>query len=205
MQRAYWLTCCWPGLSQLWIKGQWSGLLSALLFAGLLNMAVLSQLIWPELLPTGVAWSLWPLVGGYWLYGLVQSYRQLPTMRIHPVSERAQARADNEEQPAEANIFAAAQREYMKQNWYEAEMLLLQLLNDCETDIEARLMLAALYRHTGRLDEAEQQLQQVSRSDRADEWSYENEQQREQIKHDRLQDQSDDDSATLKEEIRPAA
>ena len=66
-------------------------------------------------------------------------------------------------------------------------------------------MLAALYRHTGRLDEAEQQLQQVSRSDRADEWSYENEQQREQIKHDRLQDQSDDDSATLKEEIRPAA
>lgn len=169
-------------------------------------MAVLSQVIWPELLPTAVAWSLWPLVGGYWLYGLVQSYRQLPKMRITPVSERVQPDTESGEERASANLFSEAQREYMKKNWYEAETLLLELLNYCDTDIEARLMLAALYRHTGRLEEAEQQLERVSRSDGASEWNYENDHQREQIRQDRLEDNSAEDGRPLaKEGIRPAA
>ena len=65
MLRANWLTWCWPGMSRLWLKGHWSGLFTALLFAGLLNLAIASRFIWPELLPPALAWSLWAGVAGF--------------------------------------------------------------------------------------------------------------------------------------------
>ena len=94
MLRANWLTWCWPGMSRLWLKGHWSGLFTALLFAGLLNLAIASRFIWPELLPPALAWSLWAGVAGFWIYGFFQSWRQMPQLTATPP---AAGRSSNEE------------------------------------------------------------------------------------------------------------
>jgi len=186
MQRANWLTCCWPGMSRLWLKGHWSGLFTALLFAGLLDLAIASRFIWPELLPPALAWSLWPGVAGFWIYGFFQSWRQMPLLTATPpVTRSSTGRPSNEEQAEDDlqvevyddDLFELAQQEYLKQNWYEAETLLRKIVQACESDIHARLMLAALYRHTGRREEAEAELNRAARSEGSEQWEFEIQQQ----------------------------
>ena len=144
MERANWLTCFWPGLSRLWIKGHWSGLFASLLFAGLLNLAIASRFIWPELLPPVLALSLWAGVAGFWIHGFFQSWRQMPLLTAsQPVRRVAGGRDGNEEQTEDdvltdghdEDLFESAQQEYLKQNWYEAETLLRKLLQACELSL----------------------------------------------------------------------
>lgn len=203
MHRAYWLTCFWPGLSQLWIKGRLSGLLSALLFAGLLNMALLSHLVWPELLPAVVAWSLWPLVAGFWLHGLLQSCRQLPKMKVATATSKTSKETDIHKDSHEPDLFTEAQQEYMKQNWYEAETLLLQLLRDCETDLQSRLMLASLYRRTDRLEEAEAELKRTRRMEGSHHWNHEIQQVDQQVRQ--QQETNQDGPSHNQDKLQPAA
>ena len=186
MLRANWLTWCWPGMSRLWLKGHWSGLFTALLFAGLLNLAIASRFIWPELLPPALAWSLWAGVAGFWIYGFFQSWRQMPQLTATPpVTRSAADRSSNEERAEDDlqveadddDLFESAQQEYLKQNWYEAETLLRKLLQACESDIHARLMLVALYRHNGRIEEAEAELNRATRSEGSGQWEFEIKQQ----------------------------
>ena len=186
MQRANWLTCCWPGMARLWLRGHWSGLFTALLFAGLLNLAIASQFIWPELLPPPLAWSLWPGVAGFWIYGLIQSWRQMPQLSVIAPASRSTAENSRRGKQLEDNLeaeifdddlFTLAQQEYLKQNWYEAETLLRKLLQACESDIHARLMLVALYRHNGRIEEAEAELNRATRSEGSGQWEFEIKQQ----------------------------
>ena len=211
MQRANWLTCCWPGMARLWLKGQWSGLFMALLFAGLLNLAIASQFIWPELLPPPLAWSLWPGVAGFWIYGLVQSWRQMPQLSVVAPASRStagkprggqQLEDDLDDEIFDDDLFTVAQQEYLKQNWYEAETLLRKLLLACEADIPARLMLAALCRHTGRNEEAEIELNRATRSDGSDEWEFEIKQQRELLA---ITTSENEEEPEPEESLNPAA
>jgi thioredoxin-like negative regulator of GroEL len=71
------------------------------------------------------------------------------------------------------DLFNAAQNEYLKGNWYEAEVALNRLLDGNILDVEARLMLASLLRRTGRGDEAATQLARLSRTDGAERWRLE--------------------------------
>ena len=211
MQRANWLTCCWPGMARLWLRGHWSGLFTALLFAGLLNLAIASQFIWPELLPPPLAWSLWPGVAGFWIYGLIQSWRQMPQLSVIAPASRSTAGNSRKGKQLEDNLeaeifdndlFTLAQQEYLKQNWYETETLLRKLLLACETDIPARLMLAALCRHTGRIEEAGIELNRVALSDGSDEWEFEIEQQRELLADTR---NDNEEESEPEESLSPAA
>lgn len=211
MLRANWLTWCWPGMSRLWLKGHWSGLFTALLFAGLLNLAIASRFIWPELLPPALAWSLWAGVAGFWIYGFFQSWRQMPQLTATPpVTRSAADRSSNEERAEDDlqveadddDLFESAQQEYLKQNWYEAETLLRKLLLACEADIPARLMLAALCRHTGRNEEAEIELNRATRSDGSDEWEFEIKQQRELLA---ITTSENEEEPEPEESLNPAA
>jgi cytochrome c-type biogenesis protein CcmH/NrfG len=58
-------------------------------------------------------------------------------------------------------------------NWFEAEVTLNKLLTRNVVDVEARLMLATLLRHTGRFQEAGEQLGRLSRMDGAERWQME--------------------------------
>ena len=100
------------------------------------------------------------------------------------------------------DLFESAQQEYLKQNWYETETLLRKLLLACETDIPARLMLAALCRHTGRIEEAGIELNRVALSDGSDEWEFEIEQQRELLADTRSDNEEESEP---EESLSPAA
>jgi len=70
-------------------------------------------------------------------------------------------------------LFIRAQTEYLNRHWLEAEELLLKLLACRERDAEAHLMLATLYRHTGRVAESGECLTRLERLDGGDRWAVE--------------------------------
>ena len=71
------------------------------------------------------------------------------------------------------DLFLRAQREYLSGNWTETEALLAKIVRRQPDDIEAILFLATVHRHTGRYDEARQQLRRLSKIARSTDWSME--------------------------------
>jgi tetratricopeptide (TPR) repeat protein len=153
--------CLWPGLPQLWRSGDGRGLAAAVAFAGLLNTALVASFVWPAWLPAPWQAAVWALVAVAQIGGVWSGWRSL----------RAASAAKNI--AAAEDLFAAAQREYLKGNWYEAEAILARLLAADPQDAEARLQLATLCRHTRRLDEARQHLRALERLEAADRWRLE--------------------------------
>lgn len=151
----------WPGLARLWGPGQWRGLALALCFAVLLNGALLAS--WGEVgeLERGARWSLWAVILGIWLFSARDSHRWL--------SWRASLPKSTDLQP----LFQRAQNEYLQGHWVAAEVSLRELLSQSEGDTEARLLLATLYRRTGRVDLAREQLSELARKDGAERWRLE--------------------------------
>lgn len=164
--RARALLYLWPGLPALWLTGAWSGLLTAALFSLLLNFALVVTFVWFETIPPtarlGLWWGLglaWVIFGGFGLRSTA-------------------GRASPQKMSATLDLFRRAQNEYLRGNWVEAELQLLQLLDANSADGDARLMLASLYRHTNRIDEARLSLQHLECLESAVKWRWEIEQER---------------------------
>ena len=81
------------------------------------------------------------------------------------------------------DLFRAALGEYLKGAWFEAESLLGQLVAQDNRDVDARLMLASLLRHTRRPLEARRQLDELDRLEKAARWQVEIERERQLLKH----------------------
>jgi cytochrome c-type biogenesis protein CcmH/NrfG len=79
-------------------------------------------------------------------------------------------------------LFLQAQGEYLKGHWFEAESLLQQIIRRSPRDVEAQLMLATLYRHTRRVDEARQRLRLMEAIDGAERWRWEIDQEQRLLK-----------------------
>ena len=160
MRTIPWPTYLWPGLPQLWLSGLWWGLALAVAAAGLLDVLVLSTLVWVEWFP---AWAVklgWLAAGGLWIcsaIGTARWQRKLP-LDAHRTAE---------------DLFRRAQAEYLQGDYFQAEATLVELLSLNERDAEARLLLATLLRHTRRFEEAEAQLRQLSRFETAGRWQIE--------------------------------
>jgi hypothetical protein len=161
MRRMRWLACLWPGLPQLSSNGSWPALLIAVVAAALLNLGLLGTLAWSELLGGAVRNAIWLLVAGTWATAAVWTWRQWRRKFAGPP------------EGPDRNGFAAAIEHYLQGNWFEAERLLLSLLNWDEADGEARLMLATLLRHRQRFDEAAQHLEQLQGMEAAWKWEWE--------------------------------
>ena len=150
--------CCWPGLPRLWLCGDWFSLLVALAFGGVLNLLLVSACVRPAWLPWPANGLAWLSVGGFWFVSAVRAHRNCPelcqTLRV----------ADDR------GLFLKAQGEYLQSHWFEAESVLNQLLRQSRRDIEARLMLATVYRHTRRYDEAIAELGVIEQFDGAEKW-----------------------------------
>ena len=78
-------------------------------------------------------------------------------------------------------IFREAVDEYLKGNWFEAERALAELLDRSPRDADARLMLATLLRHAGRLDEAAEHLDRLERMEQSSKWRWEIRRERERL------------------------
>ena len=144
-----WITCLWPGLTDLWVHGRWRGLIWATLFTLGLNIALILKAVWPELL------------GLFWIACAVVSLMRLVTFNANYVDETVEA------------LFQTAQSEYLKGNHLLAQATLLRLLRQDPCDAEALLLMATLMRHTQRFAEARSQLSRLEKLDAAHTWQEE--------------------------------
>jgi len=176
-----WVYCIWPGLAQLWNKGAVAGLVLAVGFAVLLNMALVVSFGWTEVVSSSAKTITWIVVLLVWLVAGAASYLQLRGEAVK-ASKRNNNVSDPDETATDDNqLFVAATSEYLQGNWYEVERLLEELLCRDSGDVEARLMWATMCRHTGRLEEARRRLDELSLRERAEVWSVEIENERELI------------------------
>jgi len=158
MQSISVVTCLWPGLPQLWWRGDWRGLLTAVCFALAVNLGLLASFVWLDWFPGWAVTGGWIAALGYWLASIWHGHRWLTDFR------------GDCQNPAREHLFVQAQTEYLRGHWLEAEALLKRLAAEPAGDAEAQLTLATLYRRTRRFAEAETMLEQLERTDEARPW-----------------------------------
>lgn len=154
-------TYLWPGLPQLWLHGAWSGLALAIAAAGLLDVLLLSTLVWVEWFEPWMVKLGWLAAAGLWIGSALATIRSSRSANSGTVESSVEG------------LFRRAQAEYLQGDYFQAEATLSELLALEERDAEARLLLATLFRHTKRYDEAETQLRQLSRLETAARWHIE--------------------------------
>lgn len=162
------VTYLWPGLPTILSTGSWLGLVWAMGFAALVNLLVLATLWWPELFSVHIRNAVCLLTALYWGGATVASLRALRTM-------------SPEEEAAVEATFGDATELYLRADWFGAERILVDLLARNPRDVDAGLMFATLCRHTGRLEEASQQLDRLELLDGARKWFLEIHQERKRI------------------------
>jgi hypothetical protein len=156
----------WPGLPQIWYRGPWIGLAKAVGAAVLLNVVLLGSFGWAEQMSSGLRSALWISVGVFWgasaLAGYLQTRRQTKRKQVAPAKD----------------TYPQAMDCYLKGDSFQTECLLVDLLARNERDLDARMMLATLYRHARRYEEAIKQLDLLVRCDGSEKWQVEMERER---------------------------
>ncbi len=184
----HWLAHLWPGLPHLWNRGSWAGLILAVGFTVLLNVLLVATLVWTEWMAPKAR-----LVG----YGVLTVIWFLAWLESRADWRRYVAELASGDQPTEEpndrsdRLFGEAQRSYLAGDWIKTEQLLRQLLKYDKKDIEARLMLATLWRHLGRTVEASEQLDKLERLEAAEPWRHEIAREKEQLHAQDEQQQTD--------------
>ncbi len=166
MPRCFYL---WPGLPQMWLFGNWSGLMVALGAAVLLDVLLLVSFGWTELIDQNLRNILWPSFIVAWVAAVFWSKRQC----------RRQAAVGSGQR--EQDSFAEAMNCYLRGDNYQAEQILEGLLRRNIRDLDARLMLATLLRRAKRFDEATQHLDMLGRFEGTEKWELEIQQERDLV------------------------
>ena len=109
------------------------------------------SLVWTELAAPGVRNLVWTAVVLFWAGSATMAFRW---DRRHAAGQRSDPDED---------AIAPALDHYLKGNWFEAERILDGLLACNPRDLEAGLMLATMFRHTGRYEEAAGHLDRIER------------------------------------------
>lgn len=151
----------WPGLPNLWHRGDLYSLSISLLFATLLNIAILATLVWPEWLAPWFVRSIWALLAFSSLWTFGASFFSTSALRIMLPSVECDT------------LLSIAQSDYLKGQYFEAEATLHRILSTGHEDIEAALLLASVLRRTGRFRQAQDCLERLERLDRSRTWSSE--------------------------------
>ena len=161
------LLCGWPGLPGLWFRGQWASLLVAIGFSVLLNLTLVSSFLWRE--PLGETFPLvaWPVILLVWMLSAFVAYRRLPDLMAVPTSEKVANELDPD------TLFIQAQSEYLRGHWEEATGLLVRQIQRNPRDVEARLLLATLFRHSREFERAKVELANAQKFDESIEWRME--------------------------------
>lgn len=150
-----WWLALWPGLAPLWIEGAWSGLGLAVSFAALVNLVLVTTVVYGELVTPPVRGVAWVAVTGFWVASMLAALRW-----------RGRRRPGRQEQ----DLFPRGLSEYLQGNWLETEMICQRLLERDPADAEACLLLASAQRRSGRLAAAQQTLLGLARQPQAARW-----------------------------------
>lgn len=154
------LVCCWPGLAELWCRGNTRGVVAAILYSWIFCVVLLASFVWPEWLGVWLTRGLWLAISVTWLYS---------TVRSHLGYSRLIGILDNKAEDA----FLKAQQEYLLGNLFEAEAILLELLEKFPRDAEAILLLVGVLRHTQRWQPALRKLELLASLDTSTRWQFE--------------------------------
>lgn len=174
----------------MWNRGSWAGLALAVGFTVLLNVLLVATLVWTDWMSSearqigyGVLVVIWSLS---WLESRADWQRFLVERRVVDKEhvrnagngslgaigeEGAMVKIESEEMSD--RLYRGAQQHYLAGDWVRCEQLLRQLLLLDKRDVESQLMLATMWRHLGRTEEAAQQLQRLECLEAATPWSYE--------------------------------
>lgn len=164
------LTCFWPGLTELWWCGRLSALPYALAFTLIFNLYLISRFIYPMWLPPSVTGVIFWIGFPIWLLFIIRDLKILPEAMSPSL----------ESQPADQ--FQSALSHTLKKEYPEAEGLLTDMLAIAPKDPPALLLLASLYRKTSRLDAANLLLREMRRLEVAESWWLEIEAEQQRIK-----------------------
>ncbi|MGB7342910.1 MAG: hypothetical protein WBD20_01745 [Pirellulaceae bacterium] len=195
LQPRHYLTCLWPGMTELWWRGRLSGLPAAILFAVALNLLLIMRFLYPEWL-SGILVRMACWIGvAVWAFYVIRSFRELPELLTpRQVSE-------------EPDRFSDAQHAYLMSEWETAEKCLMKVLAIEPRDPPALLLLSGVYRHTQRAESAKLVVTELSRMEIGDTWALEIEAESRRIERDLEDDEasgeaseetdsSEDDEAT---------
>ena len=170
----HWTTYLWPGLPSLWLRGSWAGLVVAVGFTALANVLLLATLVYREWISSDALWIGYGALTLVWLLAWWQSRWERRAVLADATGEDAPLSPGKEKKRIRLEeLFREAQRKYIESDWVAAEQLLLKLLKSDSRDVEGRLLLATLWRHQGRTQEAERQLQRLERLESAQDWQRE--------------------------------
>lgn len=167
------LLCCWPGLPGLWFRGQWASVVVAFGFSILLNLALVSSFLWRDSLGETFPLVAWPVIFSVWTFSAFVAYRRLPDLMAVPTSKKVATELHPD------TLFIQAQGEYLKGHWEEAKGLLVRQIQRNPRDVESRLLLATLFRHTKELESAKIELAEMQKFDESIEWKFEVDRERE--------------------------
>jgi hypothetical protein len=164
------LAYLWPGVSQFWGRDVRSGLVVAAGFSILLNLALVSTFVWVELLGDSFRNAGWVVILSTWVGWAILAYnwdRKYGRVLASGITD---------------SLFEKAQKYYLESNWFEAERVLRKLLRHDKRDFDGRFLLATLLRHTGRVRDAEEELNRMERLDGAEKWTLEIQREREALR-----------------------
>jgi hypothetical protein len=149
-------------------------------FGVLLNVLLATTLVWTAWMGPEVRVVGWLVLSAVWI-GSVVAARDRPedsacaaAAGIAVADQAAgEVRRGTGAEKSTEDLFSAAQAEYLQGNWFEAEAVLRRLIETDVRDADVILMLATLYRHTGRLDEAAVALERLETLDGSTKWEQE--------------------------------
>lgn len=173
VDRKLYLTCLWPGLPELWWRGRLAALPTAIAFAAATNFLLVARFIYPEWLTLGLVRMAGWVGVAVWLFCVLRSVRDMPGL-LNP--RQASGRPDR---------FVEAHQAYLRSQWAEAESLLTDCLSVEHRDPPAMLLLAGVYRHTGRIEAAERLIEELRLTEVADRWWLEIEAEEKRLQRDR--------------------
>lgn len=148
----------WPGTLAAWRHGDVRSLLIAILFGAILSTAWVGTMIWPLWFSSWRLGLLWSVV----TVGVVASV-------IHNAAQGL-LRAKRPVAGCPTSVLAEAQGMYLKASYFEAEQAIGPYCVGRDMDVEAALLLAAIYRRTERFPQAIAMLERLSRLERAGFW-----------------------------------
>jgi len=137
----------------------------AIVFSIVLNLAIISTFIWTGIFVDETFTAIaWPVIFSIWAATAWIAFQNLPDV-MSVKSRTGQTVLDSSDA-----LFLDARGEYLKGHWDAAERLLRKQLSQTPRDIESRLLLATLYRHTRKFDNAWRQLETLEMFDEAEMW-----------------------------------
>lgn len=158
MDKKCYATCLWPGLTDLWWRGQISALPYAIAFTLILNIYLVIQFIYPEWLPASVPKLIFWIGVPTWVLFVVRDFKTFP-QRVDPGLP-----------PDASDLYNRALAHRLRRQYAEAEGLLTDMLAIEPRDPPALLLLAGLYRETDRFEASDLLLREMKRLEVADQW-----------------------------------